>query len=282
MASFLAKTISKRILGERAANNFGKDDPIYEYGPELDRRGNPTGKTVKRKKGFPPGISENDKKVLNKVRRRAHVLDKSMSICGIRFGWSSLIGIIPAIGDLLDVFMALMVLRTCEKVDGKLDPLVRSKMVMNIIIDGLIGFVPFLGDIADALFRANTRNCTLLENFLTERGRRNMEAQKASLAITSEQSPRSNTVSQPSHTNMQYPRGNAVSDDDPPPRYENSFSGHQNSSQTSPTRPEPAKLNRKKTTGGSWLSRFTKTQDTLDLERGDVATVPPLRPGGRQ
>lgn len=70
-------------------------DAYYEQIPATDLDGNPTGKTVKRKRAVPEGISQHDAKILNKVKRRAHRLDSNINICGIRFGWSSIIGIIP-------------------------------------------------------------------------------------------------------------------------------------------------------------------------------------------
>ena len=39
-------------------------------------------------------------------------------------------------------------------------------MYFNIILDFAVGLVPFVGDIADAAFRANTRNCWALEQYL--------------------------------------------------------------------------------------------------------------------
>jgi hypothetical protein len=45
--------------------------------------------------------------------------------------------------------MAIMVLRTCQQVEGGLPADVTYKMYFNIIFDFGIGLVPFLGDIAD-------------------------------------------------------------------------------------------------------------------------------------
>lgn len=45
--------------------------------------------------------------------------------------------------------MAMMVLRTCQQVEGGLPAAVKSKMMFNIVLDFGIGLVPFLGDIAD-------------------------------------------------------------------------------------------------------------------------------------
>jgi len=44
----------------------------------------------------PPGISEHDANVLNKVKRRAYRLDMAFgSFLGIKLGWGSLIGFFP-------------------------------------------------------------------------------------------------------------------------------------------------------------------------------------------
>lgn len=56
------------------------------------------------------------------------------------------------VGDVIDAFMAIMVLRTCEQVEGGLPANVKSKMMMNIVLDFGIGLIPFLGDIADGKY----------------------------------------------------------------------------------------------------------------------------------
>lgn len=69
-------------------------DPFFEEVKTTDRKGNQ--KIKKQKKGVPAGISQHDGNVLMAVRRRAYRLDLSLfNLCGIRFGWSAIIGIIP-------------------------------------------------------------------------------------------------------------------------------------------------------------------------------------------
>ncbi|KAF4997840.1 hypothetical protein FGRMN_3588 [Fusarium graminum] len=176
MASLVAKLVTKKILGETVQNKFGTEDPYFEHIPATRLNGTPNGKVKKRKKALPPGISENDAKVLTKVKRRAYRLDLALfSCCGIRFGWGSVLGFIPAIGDVLDMLLCLLVMRSCTKIDGGLPTSVKSRMMVNIIIDFVIGIVPFAGDIADAAFKANTRNVVLLEAHLREQGRKNLK-----------------------------------------------------------------------------------------------------------
>jgi len=160
------------------SNNFGTEDPYFETVPATRLDGRPSKKTKKRKKALPLGISEHDAKILTKVKRRAYRLDMSLfNCCGIRFGWSSVIGIIPFAGDAIDAFMAMMVYRTCQQVDGGLPSDVQAKMMFNICLDFGIGLIPFLGDIADAVFRANTRNAVVLEKFLRAKGAKALKNQ---------------------------------------------------------------------------------------------------------
>lgn len=177
MASMVAKIFTKKILGETIANKFGTEDPYFEHVPATRLDGTPNGKLKKRKKALPPGISQHDGQILTKVKRRAYRLDMALfSLCGIRFGWGSVIGIIPAIGDVIDALMALMVLKTCGKIDGGLPTSIKARMLFNIILDFGVGLVPFIGDLADAVFRANTRNAAILEQYLREQGKKNLRA----------------------------------------------------------------------------------------------------------
>ncbi|APA10851.1 hypothetical protein SS1G_03491 [Sclerotinia sclerotiorum 1980 UF-70] len=178
MTSLAAKYISKKLLGESVANKFGSEDLYFETVPASRLDGVPSKKkTQRRRKAIPAGISEKDAKILTKVKRRAYRLDMSLfNFCGIRFGWSSVIGLVPAIGDFIDLFMAMMVLRTCNKVDGGLPNGVKSKMMFNIMLDFAVGLIPFAGDLVDAVFRANTRNALELERHLRDKGAKILKA----------------------------------------------------------------------------------------------------------
>lgn len=117
MSQLIASMIGKRILAESARNKFGQEvsegvrqsiaclvaniiaviqDPYFEEVP-ASRLGRAFGKkTRKRRKAIPPGLSEHDAKILTQVKRRAYRLDYALfNLCGVRFGWSSVIGIVP-------------------------------------------------------------------------------------------------------------------------------------------------------------------------------------------
>ncbi|KAG5943080.1 hypothetical protein E4U53_007113 [Claviceps sorghi] len=166
MATFVAKTAARKLLGKKLQDKFGQGDPYYETVASVKPNGKPTGKQVKQKRALPLGLSEHDAKVLMKVRRRVHHLDWSLfTIFGVGFGWSTVIGIIPAIGDAIDGLMSLSVFRKCCKVDGGLPHSVKVRMMMNVALDFVIGLVPG----AEAIFRGNTRNALLLEDYLRQR-----------------------------------------------------------------------------------------------------------------
>jgi len=106
---------------------------------------------------------------------------------GIRFGWSSVIGLVPAIGDGVDGAMALMVVRKCNKVEGGLPAAVLVQMMIWVIFDFVIGLVPLVGDLLDASIKANSKNVRILEQHLdskykpkevTRREREDAEAAK--------------------------------------------------------------------------------------------------------
>lgn len=116
MAAQIASFVGKRILKENVNNAFGQEvcifdrsgltpwqyklipiqDPYFEQVP-ASRLGRTFGKkTRKQRKAIPPGLSTNDAKILNRVKRRAYRLDYSLfNLCGIRFGWGAVIGLIP-------------------------------------------------------------------------------------------------------------------------------------------------------------------------------------------
>lgn len=97
------------------------------------------------------------------LRRYATVLDKAFRIPGtnIRFGLDPIIGLIPGLGDLASpVFAGLLVL---EGARLGIPRIILIRMVVNALIDAVIGAIPFAGVVGDVFFRANTKNLALLE-----------------------------------------------------------------------------------------------------------------------
>ena len=143
--------------------NSDTQDPYFALIEDPNR----PGKYKKVKKQIPAYIPERDAEVLASVRKSAYRLDMCLfDFLGIRFGWEAVIGIIPAFGDAVGVLLALMVFKKCCSVEGGLDSSIKVRMMINIILDFVVGLVPFVGDLADAAFKCNTKNLRLLENTL--------------------------------------------------------------------------------------------------------------------
>lgn len=265
MASLVAKIVGKKILGETVKNKFGKEDPYFESLPatKLDADGRPSGKVKKRRKALPPGISEHDGQVLTKVKRRAYRLDLALfSFCGVRFGWGSAIGLIPAIGDVLDALLAMLVLKSCRKIEGGLPAALQMRMLMNIAFDFVVGLVPFAGDLLDAMFRANTRNAILLEEHLREKGRQNLKK-------TGQPLPAHDPSTADFFENHPLPDHEAERVTNPPSRQASMTRPERNGTRHSPPMAQPEPVRVKKESRG-WFGRGRTRAD--DVETGHAGT----------
>jgi hypothetical protein len=130
---------------------------------------NPHIQLITTQRELPPGLSARDARILRKLKSRAHYLDKGFSFCGLRFGWTFLIGLIPLVGDVADASLNyFLVVRPARKTD--IPPWLLRRMLMNNAVSAGVGFIPVVGDVILAVFKANSRNVALLEEFLRIRG----------------------------------------------------------------------------------------------------------------
>jgi len=168
MASYVTNKVTKRFVSGQA-KKFEAEDPLYEFYTTAD------GKQKRRKRPLPPGLTKQQAKLLKKIKKRAHYLDKGFTVCGLRFGWTFFIGLIPGAGDVADAVLnyTLVVRPVKNELDDKPDWLIRQMMVNNAVSAG-IGLVPLVGDVFLAAWRANSRNANLLEELLRVRGEENI------------------------------------------------------------------------------------------------------------
>lgn len=83
-----------------------------------------------------------------------------------RFGLDPLIGLVPIVGDLIPAAIGLYLVFEARELGAS--RWLRAKMVGNLLLDLLVGAVPFLGDFFDFMFRAHHRNLKLLQKELGE------------------------------------------------------------------------------------------------------------------
>ncbi|KAI0051043.1 hypothetical protein FA95DRAFT_1461976, partial [Auriscalpium vulgare] len=167
----LAEKYGRGLFAKHIAQ-YQPQDPLYET--YVDSKG----RSRRRKRELPPGLTKQEEAILRSVKRRAHYLDKGFNVCGLRFGWTFIIGIIPGAGDAADAALGyFLVIRKARKAD--IPPWLTQRMLLNLGLATSVGLVPLVGDVLLAAWRANSRNAHLLEEFLRVRGAGAADAQPA-------------------------------------------------------------------------------------------------------
>lgn len=98
---------------------------------------------------------------LARLDRLADQLDARFSLLGIRFGWDSILGLIPGIGDVATAVPSVYIISEAARMGARRSVLAR--MGVNTAVDFVVGGVPILGDLLDVAFKANRRNIALLK-----------------------------------------------------------------------------------------------------------------------
>jgi len=96
------------------------------------------------------------------VEELARLMDSQFALPGtkIRLGLDALVGLIPGIGDTLNLGVSgYIVSRAMAAGTPKRH---MSKMLFNIFIDWLIGLVPLIGDLFDVGWKANLKNAAVM------------------------------------------------------------------------------------------------------------------------
>lgn len=93
-----------------------------------------------------------------------YLLENRFTIFRFKFGLDPLLGLIPWLGDIVALMLSLYLLWIASQL--KLPDHKFREMLRNIILDFLIGILPFVGTIGDFLFRSNSRNLTILREHM--------------------------------------------------------------------------------------------------------------------
>ena len=103
---------------------------------------------------------------LRRLRRFSYLLDDAIRIPGtpFRFGIDPLLDILPIGGDFLGTALSVYIVLEASRMGLPREALVQ--MVLNILLDTVIGTVPVIGTVADAVWKANRKNIDLLEEHL--------------------------------------------------------------------------------------------------------------------
>jgi hypothetical protein len=100
---------------------------------------------------------------LRNLRKLSNVLENAISIPGTPYsiGLDPIIGIIPGGGDLVTGLLSFYIVLTAARLGLPRETL--GRLVMNVLIDVLVGTMPVFGDLFDVAWKANSKNMDLLE-----------------------------------------------------------------------------------------------------------------------
>jgi hypothetical protein len=98
-------------------------------------------------------------------------MDSSIPIGRWRIGLDGIIGLVPGLGDLVGAVISALIV--VAGVRAKLPGSAIARMVANVAIEAVAGAVPFLGDVFDMAWKANTKNVAIFREALQgQRSRR--------------------------------------------------------------------------------------------------------------
>ena len=113
------------------------------------------------------------------LRRISWLFDELIRIpgTGITVGLDALMGLIPGGGDVVGGAISVYALFVARRLGAPTPVILR--MGLNILVDAVLGAVPFLGDLFDVTWKANRKNVQVLEEFIATPQR----AQRSSMAV---------------------------------------------------------------------------------------------------
>ncbi len=111
-------------------------------------------------------MSDAAERHLRRYRSLAHQWDNLLRIPGtpIRLGWDALLGLIPVIGDAAGGVLGSYGVWVGWRQGAPFSVLLR--LLLNLLVDIVVGAIPVAGDLFDVGWRSNSRNVALLDRWL--------------------------------------------------------------------------------------------------------------------
>ncbi|EJN58163.1 DUF4112 domain-containing protein [Halogranum rubrum] len=100
---------------------------------------------------------------LDRLHGISHLLDNAIRIPGTKYriGLDPLLGLLPVVGDAPTTAMAAYIVVEAAYLGVPRETILR--MLFNLVVDATLGSIPVVGDVFDAVWKANARNVQLLE-----------------------------------------------------------------------------------------------------------------------
>ena len=100
---------------------------------------------------------------VDRVKWFAQLLDESVTlpVVNYRVGLDAIVGLVPSFGDAISLIASLLIVGESYRLGA--GPVTLARMLLNVLIDSVVGALPFVGDLFDFAWKANMRNARLLE-----------------------------------------------------------------------------------------------------------------------
>ncbi|MEM6639569.1 MAG: DUF4112 domain-containing protein [Pseudomonadota bacterium] len=107
---------------------------------------------------------------LARLQRVAYWLDDAIEVpvIGRRIGLDAVLGLVPFAGDAIGGALSTWIVYNGYRLGASWPTLLR--MLGNVVIEVLVGAIPFVGDLFDMGFKANQRNVQLLLEYGRDAG----------------------------------------------------------------------------------------------------------------
>ena len=105
-------------------------------------------------------------KDIKHLRNLSTLMDSQFRLGGFRFGLDGLLGLIPGVGDVVTTGISIYIIAEAARLGCSPYTLVR--MALNLAFENLADMIPIFGNVFDFLWKANSRNITLLDKHLAD------------------------------------------------------------------------------------------------------------------
>jgi len=111
-------------------------------------------------------------------------MDRAIKIPGtqITVGLDALLGLLPVGGDVLTGLIQTGIV-LAALFHYRVPRAVAARMAANVLLDTALGAIPFVGDVFDVFFKANTRNLKLLQHVQEQRSQQREVETWRSMAV---------------------------------------------------------------------------------------------------
>lgn len=107
---------------------------------------------------------------VERLRKFSRLLDNAIGIPGTKFriGLDPILGLVPGAGDLIGTALSAYIVVEAARLG--LPKSLLGRMVLNILLEGVVGSIPVVGDWFDFAWKSNTKNMGIIETHINNQG----------------------------------------------------------------------------------------------------------------